>query len=553
MAIINEPLSYETDDRLKPAVKQLIKSYLNLAKSSETLSLPFSIPNHVNDTAIAAVYISQNLNKPEFDLFNKPKYQEGLIKAVESSSKLMIFGKDNLKHFRDSFNSAEARELLEKDVRAFENNPKFANEPINQIAGFIMNRPENLQLGSISSTAPIVPEYTQENAIFDSDKPKAVEKKLEILERLSERVSYIQTQKSAAEYKSLANEAKQKNEPFKLPVSKQQYDILLKAHEEYVTFMNDNNLIVGNNRNKMLKAGRGFGSSSSNLIGEELRQVVKSENGESHEIVMGHYKSFSNTFTMPQSQENNPIAYKAQVLALKKSGATELFFTSLPANAENYILNMAREGIDAGLTVHFPKGYEHLENKFKIGGISGEKPIAEPVENPVQETVEKLKEKDALKLVVDNTPKPEPKSSKPVETVSEDKIRKLPNDMFIVPGKEGGFVLYGIEGKTKTDRASIKMTLNQIFTDEPNLKINGVFMAKDYAVSIGEAAKGEKNFKEAYDVLQEIKAEVKSGKAPEVSIPKIPEEAKADKPKEPSEIAKQEMEALRKKTGVKPR
>jgi pyruvate-formate lyase len=125
--------------------------------------------------------------------------------------------------------------------------------------------------------------------------------------------------------------------------------------------------------------------------------------------------------------------------------------------------------------------------------------------------------------------------------------------MFIVPGKEGGFVLYGIEGKTKTDRASIKMTLNQIFTDEPNLKINGVFMAKDYAVNIGEAAKGEKNFKEAYDVLQEIKAEVKAGRAPEVAIPKIPEEAKTDKPKEASETAKQQMEALKKKTGVKPR
>lgn len=536
-------ITYENDDRLKPAVKQLIKSYINLAHSSENLDLPFSIPNHVNDTAIAAVYISQNLHKPEFDLFNRDKYKEGLIKAVEASSKHMIFGKDNLKHFRASFESEESRALLEKDVKAFENNSKFSGEPITQIAGFIMSRPENLQVGSISGTVPKEPEYTTENAILPEDKPAIVENKLEILERLSERVSYIQTQKSAAEYRAMASEAKSKGETFKAPISKNQYDILVKAHEEYLKFMNENNLIVGNNRNKILKAGCGFGSSASSLMGEELRQVIRSESGQEHEIVMGHYKSFSNTFTMPHSQENNPIAYKAQVLALKKSGATDLYFHSLPANAENYIMNMAREGIEAGLTVHFPKGYEHLQDKFKIGSIASQKPTEE-----ISKSVDKPQEpaqKEKIKVVVDNTTKPEQKKE---QIVPEDQIRKLPNSMFVVPGKDGGFVLYGIEGKTKTDRASIKMTLSQIFTDEPDLKINGVFMAKDYAVNIGEAAKGEKNFKEAYDVLQEMKSQ--ASRTPQVDSPKAQEPAK---PKEASDIAKQEMETLRKKTGVKPR
>ncbi|OSO49019.1 hypothetical protein [Pseudomonas syringae] len=548
MAILREQFDFEKDNRLKPAVKQLIKQYLNLAKSSEALNTPFSIPNHVSDTAVASVYITQNLNKPEFAIFNKDKYKNGLIDAVEKSVQHITFGKDSLGKYRDSFKDTESREALLNDVIKFDKNDAFTGTPIFQIAGFITNNPEPKLVGSISSSPTVEPEYTNANAVIGNEKPQALESKLKILDRYYNRSNnYVEVFKTAREIKiDSAN-------GIKPDITQLEYNIRLKAQQQYLEFINENNIIAGNNKSKQMSTGRGFGTASALFVGEELRQIVKSEGGKEHEIIIGHFNPISNTYSMPAKQENNTVAYEAQALAFKMTGAKKAYFNSVPeplARGENYIIKMHKALEAAGIPANdivIPKKYAHLVDQLKGGSISS----VAPVEDVVEKTIEAVKANPKSNVLDFATPKPEPKAVKEeLKAKAEPEIRKLPNDMFLLENQKRGpngakeYSLYAITGKSKLDKASVIMAVNQFIADDPKLKdqIKSTFQTAVVSSDRALLKQTEKPCKEILDTINSIKNEVTAAvKSESLSKPEPTPEEK----EKTAQIQKEAMEKMK--------
>ncbi|RMS23836.1 hypothetical protein ALP70_01653 [Pseudomonas savastanoi] len=494
------------------------------------------------------MYITQNLNKPEFAIFNKDKYKDGLIDAVEKSVQHITFGKDSLDKYRDSFKDTESREALINDVRKFDNNAAFNGTPIFQIAGFISNNPEPQLVGSISSSPTAEPEYTASNAINGNEKPQALESKLKILDRYYNRSNnYVEVFKTAKEIKIDSENG------IKPKITQEEYNIRLKAQQQYLEFINENNIIAGNNKSKQMSTGRGFGTASALFVGEELRQIVKSEGGKEHEIIIGHFNPISNTYSMPAKQENNTVAYEAQALAFKMTGAKKAYFNSVPeplARGENYIIKMHKALEAAGIPANdivIPKKYAHLVDQLKGGSISS----VAPVEDVVEKTIEAVKANPKSNVLDFATPKPEPKAVKEeLKAKAEPEIRKLPNDMFLLenqkrgPNGEKEYSLYALTGKSKLDKASILMAVNQFIADDPKLKdqIKSTFQTAVVSSDRALLKQTEKPCKEILDTINSIKNEVTAAvKSESLSKPEPTPEEK----EKTAQIQKEAMEKMK--------
>lgn len=506
MDLLNATQSdFKNDPRLRAGVKSQIKKMIAANKKSEKAGGQFLPDNQGPDSIIAAVYITQNLEQPEFKRFATLENTNALLDLVGQTQ---IVGAEILRDYKSVFYKDMGYQMFLDDMKTFDSDD-YSNEPIRQISGLLHKRPGTELTGSVSAVPPVLPDYDKLPVIEHSDTPDTKEAKHTLLANAAQKVAYSRVEKPTAE----------------------DYDIAQRALEDFKAFAKKHNLSAGNSRQEIGDTSRGFGVNT--FIGRELRQKVKNEVGEEHDVIIGLYSPITKNFTMPASQEANPIAYEAQAKAAKMNGFKDVYFNSVPepkARGEQYITNMVKalqkEGY-ANENIHIPNKYAHLRELLNQGQITANKPV-EP------------------------QAKPEPTPAQPAKTVVAESIKKHQNHMFLVKTKpdesgEDKYLIYGLTEKSSKNPEAIRLAIEEMTRDNPELllKIKGAFLTTDMTKDLSAALEYEKPFKEAYSVLRELQAVQKAIVANEIK-PVAAAQSKAE-PQAASDVGKQALEAMKKR------